>query len=120
MSAGSVLDQAQRRRSTTVIGCLVLLGVTLAALGHVGVHARQVEVAAALGREQVRHRDLLDRRRQLVIEISRLKDPARLEREARTRLGMESPLPNDIRNEGALAGASTVPGAVSTGSARRP
>jgi cell division protein FtsL len=105
MSAGSVFDEAQRRRSTTIVGCLALLGATLAALGHVGVHARQVEVAAALGREQVRHRDLLDRRRQLVIEISRLKDPARLEREARTRLGMEYPLPNNIRNEAAPAGS---------------
>jgi cell division protein FtsB len=88
-------EERKRRRATTGVFCLVLLGLTLAALAHVAVQAKRAEVAAALGREQAANHELLDRRRHLLIEINRRKDPAVLEQVARERLGLAAP--HDIR-----------------------
>jgi hypothetical protein len=65
-------------RASSGVFCLVLLGLTLGALAHVAVQAKQVEVGLLLGKERAAHDALLAERRHLEIELGRLKDPARL------------------------------------------
>lgn len=86
----------KRRLSMGLIG-LVVLGVTLVAIAHVAVHAKRIEVAIALGKEERSFRALTEERRHLEIEIGMLKDPARIIAIARDQLGMGPPAPTDIR-----------------------
>lgn len=92
-----VEEGRRRRRMSAGVECLVLLGLTLAALGHVAVQAKRIEFALELGRAQGQHLELVERRRRLVSEIARLKDPGRIETIARDRLGMALPAATDIR-----------------------
>jgi cell division protein FtsL len=85
----------RRRLSAGLIG-LVILGVTLGAVGHVAVHAKRIETALALGLEQRKLQELTLERRQLEIEIGMLKDPSRVIATARERLGMSPPRPEAI------------------------
>jgi cell division protein FtsL len=87
---------SRRRLSLGLVG-LVILGVTLGGTAHVAVHAKRIEVALALGKEECVHRELTEARRHLEIEIGMLKDPARIIAFARDQLGMRAPLPSDIR-----------------------
>jgi cell division protein FtsL len=91
-----VVSGGGRRRPGSGIFCLVLLGLTLGALGHVAVQAKKVEVALALGKEQGARNEMLAEHRHLEIELGRLKDPARLVKLAQESLGMTSQ-PADIR-----------------------
>jgi cell division protein FtsL len=86
----------RRRRMGSGVACLVLLGLTLAALGHVAVQARHLDVALALGKEQKIQSDLYEQRRRLKSEIGRLKDPARLSTLARDALKLAPVAPTDI------------------------
>jgi cell division protein FtsL len=86
-----------------IIG-LVVLGVTLVATAHVAVHAKRIEVAIALGKEERLHRELTEEHRHLEIEIGMLKDPARIIAIARDQLGMGPPASADIH---ALSPASS-------------
>ena len=86
---------ARRRLSLGLIG-LIVLGVTLVATAHVAVHAKRIEVAIALGKEERAFRELTLQRRHLEIEIGMLKDPARIIAIARDHLGMRPPAPVDI------------------------
>ena len=86
---------ARRRLNAGLIG-LVILGVTLGAIGHVAVHTKRIEVAIALGKEERAFRELTLQRRQLEIEIGMLKDPSRVIATARERLGMSPPRPEAI------------------------
>ncbi len=86
---------AGRRLSLGLIG-LVVLGVTLGATAHVAVHAKRIEVAIALGKEERTFRELTLQRRHLEIEVGMLKDPARIIAIARDQLGMREPSPADI------------------------
>ena len=81
-------------RAASGVFCLVLLGLTLGALGHVAVQAKQVEVGLLLGKERAAHDALLAERRHLEIELGRLKDPARLVKFAQEK-GM-TPVPAGI------------------------
>ena len=86
---------ARQRLSLGVIS-LIVLGVTLGATAHVAVHAKRIEVAIALGKEERAFRELTLQRRHLEIEIGMLKDPARVIAIARDQLGMRPPAPADI------------------------
>jgi cell division protein FtsL len=86
----------RRRLSIGLIG-LIVLGITLGGTAHVAVHAKRIEVAIALGKEERIHRELTEAQRHLEIEIGMLKDPARVIAIARDQLGMRSPQPSDIR-----------------------
>ncbi len=86
-----------RRLGTGLIG-LIVLGVTLGATAHVAVHAKRIEVAIALGKEERAFRELTLQRRNLEIEIGMLKDPARVIAIARDRLGMRPPASEDIHS----------------------
>jgi hypothetical protein len=77
-----------RRRAGNALFCVVLLGLTLGALGHVAVHAMKVEVALLLFKEQALHDELQAQQRHLRNEIRQLKDPRRLVYVAQTKLGM--------------------------------
>jgi cell division protein FtsL len=77
-----------RRRAGNALFCLVLLGLTLFALGHVAVQAKTVEVGLRLAQEQSAHEELLAEQRHLQLDIGRLKEPRRLVEVARTKLGM--------------------------------
>jgi cell division protein FtsL len=85
----------RRRLGAGLIGLLVL-GVTLGATAHVAVHAKRIEVAIALGKEQRAFRELTEQRRRLEIEIGMLKDPARVIAIARDQLHMRPPAPENI------------------------
>jgi cell division protein FtsL len=93
-------EWSRRRRMGSGVACLVLLGLTLAALGHVAVQARHLDVALALGKEQKLQGELLEARRRLKTEIGHLKDPARISTMARDRLKMAPVVPTDIRSLG--------------------
>lgn len=86
----------RRQVGAGLVGLLVL-GVTLGATAHVAVHAKRIEVAIALGKEERAFRELTEQRRNLEIEIGMLKDPARIITIARDKLGMRPPAPEDIR-----------------------
>ena len=90
----------RRRRMGSGVASLVLLGLTLAALGHVAVQARHLDVALALGKEQKVQGELLEARRRLKTEIGHLKDPARISTMARDKLKMAPVVPSDIRPMG--------------------
>jgi cell division protein FtsL len=85
-----------RRRLSIGLIALIVLGVTLGGTAHVAVHAKRIEVAIALGKEERIHRELTEAQRHLEIEIGMLKDPARIIAIARDQLDMRSPLPSDI------------------------
>jgi len=85
-----------RRRLSFGLIALIVLGVTLVATAHVAVHAKRIEVAIALGKEERAFRELTLQRRHLEIEIGMLKDPARIIAIARDQLGMHPPAPTDI------------------------
>ena len=86
----------RRRLSIGLIG-LIVLGATLVGTAHVAVHAKRIEVAIALGKEERVHRELTEAKRHLEIEIGMLKDPARVIAIAHDQLGMRPPQSADIR-----------------------
>jgi len=90
-------EWSRRRRMGSGVACLVLLGLTLAALGHVAVQARHLDVALALGKEQKIRGELMEAQRRLKSEIGHLKDPARISTVARDKLKMAPVVPTDIR-----------------------
>ena len=89
-------------------GAFLLAIVTAAALAHVGVRLKGLEVAYDLGRERRVASELQEQRRQLQIEIGMLKDPGRVVAIARDKLKMGPPAPEAIqrRGTGGLLGAS--------------
>lgn len=87
---------ARRRRPGTGVACLVLLGLTLGALGHVAVHLKHLEVALRLGEARKERARLEEQRRQLVLEVGVLKDPTRIMEVAREKLGLGPPSAADI------------------------
>lgn len=88
--------EARRRRPGTGVACLILLGITLGALGHVAVHLKHYEVALALGQARRARSALEERRRQLSLEIGVYKDPMRVMDVAREKLGLSQPSAADI------------------------
>ena len=87
----------RRGRVGTGLAVLVLAGVTLAALAHVAVQARRIDVALALGEEQKLHAQLLEQQRRLKNDVGRLKDPQIISTLARERLNMGPVDPSGIR-----------------------
>ena len=109
-----------RRRAGNALFCLVLLGLTLWALGHVAVQAKKVEVALQLAQEQAAHEDLLAEQRHLQLDIGRLKEPRRLVQVAQTKLGMTPQPRAAIRAVPAGRRHRRRPGRQQLGEVRRP
>jgi cell division protein FtsL len=123
LSGGQVVGaEARGRRPGAGVFCLVLLGLTLGALGHVAVQAKKDELALLLGKERADHEALLIERRQLKIEIGRLKDPARLVKLAEGTLGMALVDSTSIRvvRPADLAGSAARTGTAPAEDRRRP
>ena len=89
-------EGVRRRRMGAGVACLILLGLTLAALGHVAVQASHLEVALALGKEQKLQGELMEQRRRLSSDIGRLKEPGRISTMAREKLNMGPVAPTNI------------------------
>ena len=69
----------------------LLLGVMGAALGHGWVRLQQVQTGYSLSRERREARALAETQKRLRLEAAVLKQPQRIERLARVRLGMTAP-----------------------------
>ncbi len=74
----------------------LLLGVMGAALGHVWVRLQQIQTGYALSKERRQARELAENQKRLRLEAAVLKQPQRIERIARVRLGMTAPDPSRI------------------------
>ena len=74
----------------------MLLGMMGAALGHVWVRLQQIQTGYALSRERRAARELAESQKRLRLEAAVLKQPQRIERIARVRLGMTAPDPSKI------------------------
>lgn len=98
VTAEAKLDSRRPRRGGSGTFFLVLIGITCVAMAHVAVQARRVEVALVLAREQTENRAMGEQLRRLRIELERLRDPARLVRLGREKLGMGEPEPGNIRS----------------------
>lgn len=99
---------------------MLLLAVTLGALGHVAVHLKQLEVGLALGRARKERAELLETRRKVELEIGVLKDPQRVASIAREKLGLRPPETGDIVALDRLAELRTAPPAARAGARPRP
>ena len=91
------------RRTGTGVACLLLMGLTLGALGHVAVHLKSFEVAYDLGKERKARVELEEQRQRLKLEVGMLKDPGRVMMLARDKLGLAPPSPDEIVALGSLA-----------------
>lgn len=72
--------------------------VSAAALGHVHVRLKVLELGYALSRETRLHRELVDQNQKLRLELQTRRDPAQIERRARDELSMAPPDPATIRS----------------------
>lgn len=95
--AAAFVEPSKGRLGMGLIG-LIVLGLTTIATLHVAVHAKRIETAIALGKEERLYRELTEQRRQLEIEKGMLRDPRRLTQLARTELGMGPVDPSNIRS----------------------
>jgi len=83
-----------------------LLASALAGAGifHVWTHTRVVAAGYELARLEAEHRRLVADRDRLRLEVTTLRAPGRLERYARTRLGMAPPAPGAVVASGTGGG----------------
>lgn len=96
-----------------------LLAAALAAVGlfHVWTHTRVVASGYELARLEVEHRRLSAERERLQLEVTTLRAPGRLEKYARTRLGMAPPAHGAVV-AGVKGGGGSVGAVVGAGSGR--
>jgi len=86
----------------------LVAGIALAiagALAHTWVRLRALDLGYAIAAETRRLDDLKQAQRRLRVEVSYLKRPARIEREAQ-RLGLRAPDPGEIRRVRMPGGAA--------------
>jgi cell division protein FtsL len=74
----------------------MLLGIMGAALGHVWVRLQQIQTGYSLSQERRQARELAETQKRLRLEAAVLKQPQRIERIARVRLGMTAPDPGKM------------------------
>jgi cell division protein FtsL len=95
---------ARKRRAGSGVACVLLLCLTVGALGHVGVHIKHLEIGLALGKARREAAELEEQRRRLSLEIGVLKDPHRIMTIAGEKLGLAPPSAGDIVSIAALGG----------------
>ncbi len=100
---------------------VALLALALAAVGvfHVWSHTEVIASGYDLARLESEHGRLLVERDRLRIEVATLRAPGRLERFARTRLGMAPPAPGAVV-AGVSGGKVLAGGVVGGGAGHRP
>jgi len=87
---------ARKRHPAHGMLMLLLLLVTLAALGHVAINLKKLEMGLALGQARAEKTRLLEKKRRLALEIGVLKDPGRIVAIAQEKLGLRPPRTDDI------------------------
>jgi cell division protein FtsL len=87
---------ARKRHPAHGVLMLLLLVFTLAALGHVAINIKKLEVALALGQARADRTRLLEKKRRIALEIGVLKDPGRIVAIANDKLGLRPPRTDDI------------------------
>jgi cell division protein FtsL len=78
------------------VWAFVLALVTAAALAHVAIRMRGIQIAYDMGRERRANVELEERRSSLTIEIGMLKGPGRIIGVAHDQLHMGPPAPADV------------------------
>jgi cell division protein FtsL len=87
---------ARKRHPAHGVLMLLLLVFTLAALGHVAINIKKLEMGLALGQARADRTRLLEKKRRLELEIGVLKDPGRIVAIAHDKLGLRPPRTDDI------------------------
>jgi cell division protein FtsL len=85
-----------RTRRAVPLLLTLLVGLTAGALVHVRIRLQQIHTGYALSQQRRTAHELTQAQKRLRIEAAVLKHPARIERIARTRLGMAPPEPTAI------------------------
>ena len=88
-------DRARSRELRWLLLCAAALAAPL--LGYVWQRVGFLRVSYRLERMQTERQQLLDLNKQMTIERALLMAPERIERLARTRLGLEEPHPENVR-----------------------
>jgi len=85
-----------RLRRVVPLLLTLLVGLSAGALVHVWIRLQQIQTGYALSQQRRTAHELTQAQRRLRIEAAVLKHPARIERIARSRLGMAPPEPAAI------------------------
>jgi cell division protein FtsL len=85
------------RRGIALVLALLLGALTTAAILQVWMRLKAIEYGYKISRATDAQRGLLEANRALRIELTLLKDPARIARIATTELGMLAPRPEQVR-----------------------
>ncbi len=111
------MSAASATGATARVSRAALLALTLAAVGVFHVWSRTQVIASGydLARLESEHRRLIAERDRLRLEVATLRAPGRLERFARTRLGMAPPAPGAV--VAGVSGGKVLAGGVAMGGA---
>ena len=85
------------RRGTVIILVVSFVALVTAGLAHVGLRMKVVRLGYDISELSRERRALDEEHRRLQLERSLLRDPARIERLAREKLGMRRPDPAQLR-----------------------
>ena len=114
LGSGALRYVSVRKRGAVVLLALMFASVTGAALAHASLRLGSIRHGYVLSERTRRFRELEEENRKLRLELSLLRNPARIEQLAREELGMRRPDPSEIRvvKPGASPPVATVAGAV--------
>ena len=105
--------ESDRRRLRAMLATIVAAGVVVAiVLGLVGLRMQQVRLSYRLDILRAARADTEEMNRRLRVERASLQSLARIEREARTRLGMVAPIPHQVQLAREFASGGTGSAAV--------
>jgi cell division protein FtsL len=85
------------KRSTILVLVFSFVALVSAGLAHVGMRMKVVRLGYEIGELSRERRALDEEHRRLQLERTLLRDPARIERLARDKLGMRRPEPAQLR-----------------------
>ena len=85
------------KKSALAALLVMFVSVTAAALAHVSLRMTVVRLGYEMSAAAREHRQLREENRRLRVERSLLRDPARIERLARDKLGMRYPEPTQVK-----------------------
>lgn len=85
------------KRATVVVLIVSFVALVAAGLAHVGLRMKVVRLGYEISELSRERRVLDEEHRRLQLERSMLRDPARIERLAREKLGMRRPEPAQLR-----------------------
>jgi cell division protein FtsL len=105
--------ESDRRRLRAMLVGIAAAGVVVAlVLGLVGLRMQQVRLSYRLDTLRTARADVEELNRRLRVEKASLQSLARIEIEARARLGMVAPTPQQVQLAREFAGGGTAPAAI--------